>query len=167
MLVLNLLGVVLVYAASISIGWYTGEVRPALEVKYASEIIDASQRHGVEAALIAAVIQAESNFNPKARSNRGAMGLMQITTPTQRYLKLKNAYDPKQNVDAGAKYLSELLERFRGDLVRAIAAYNAGPGAVSKYAGVPPYSETRKYVKKVLSFLDFYRTTFGRKSFMS
>lgn len=131
----------------------------AVEVKFQDIIVEAAEKHSVPAPLVAAIIHAESNFNPKARSYASAKGLMQINPITQRHLGLKNAYDPHQNVDAGTKYLNYLLNKFNGKLNFAIAAYNAGPGAVSKYKGIPPYRETRKYVKKVLKYYDKYRGT--------
>lgn len=129
-------------------------------VKYSDEIIEASRIHDVDPALITAVIHAESNFKPRARSHMGAKGLMQINPPTQRHLRVKNVYDPFENICGGAKYLKELLESFDGDIGLVLAAYNAGPGAVRKYKGIPPYSETRKYVKKVLAFFDQYKQSF-------
>lgn len=125
--------------------------------EYAHFIMEAAGNHNVHPALIAAVIQAESNFNPKARSGAGAMGLMQITSPTARYLKLRNIFDPRSNIFAGAKYLKELLQMFGGNLEHAIAAYNAGPGAVKRYNGIPPYKETRDYVVRVKQLFDAYR----------
>lgn len=126
-------------------------------VQFAQIIMEAAGNHKVHPALIAAVIHAESNFNPKARSYAGAMGLMQITSPTARYLKLRNIFDPRSNIFAGAKYLKELLQMFNGDLDHAIAAYNAGPGAVKRYNGIPPYKETRNYVVRVKQLFDTYR----------
>jgi soluble lytic murein transglycosylase-like protein len=129
----------------------------AEEVAFKGLIVDAANKHKVPAALVAAIIHAESNFNPKARSYASAKGLMQINPITQKHLGLKDAYDPVQNVDAGTRYLNFLINKFNGNLKHAIAAYNAGPGAVSKYNGIPPYKETRKYVKKVLKYYSKYR----------
>lgn len=136
-------------------------------VKYSDLIAEAAVTHSVHPALIAAVIHAESGFDPMARSRADAKGLMQIAPCTERYLKLKNAYDPRQNVNAGSQYLKELLDRFKGNMVMAIAAYNAGPGAVARHAGIPPYKETRTYVKRVLAYYKQYRKTFSAAPLMS
>jgi len=120
-------------------------------------IIEAAERNSIHPALIAAVIHAESNFNTKAKSYAGAMGLMQINGVTAKYLKIKNVYDPKSNIEAGARYLKELYALF-GKLELAIAAYNAGPGAVKKYKGIPPYKETKNYVARVLQLFDQYKS---------
>jgi len=125
---------------------------------YIAIIEMAAKTHNVPAALIAAVIKAESGFNPKAMSNKGAIGLMQITLSTSRYLKVSNPFDPVQNILGGAKYLRELLDRFHGNMTLAVAAYNAGPGAVSKHGGIPPYSQTRKYVPKVLKYYNDFES---------
>lgn len=126
------------------------------KIKYRGLIISAASKHNIPPALIAAIIHAESNFNPRAVSKVGARGLMQINGVTQRHLRIRNVFDPKQNVHGGAKYLRELLNTFRGNKRMAIAAYNAGPGAVKKYRGVPPYRETRRYVVKVMKFYHMY-----------
>lgn len=126
-------------------------------IKYIEHIVSAAALHRLDPALVAAVIAAESNFNPNARSFAGAKGLMQINSVTARYLKLKNVYDPYANIHAGAKYLSELSEKFGGNTKLALAAYNAGPSAVKKYGGVPPYRETRKYIKKVMDLFEVYK----------
>lgn len=129
-------------------------------VKFSNLITKSAVTYDVPPGLVAAVIHAESNFNPKALSNKGARGLMQITGGTARYLRLKNSHDPEQNVLAGCKYLRELIDLFNGNIMLAIAAYNAGPGAVNRYDGVPPYRETKEYVKKVLGFFNIYRQFF-------
>jgi soluble lytic murein transglycosylase-like protein len=136
------------------------EPAASLAVRFADSISSAARIYDVHPALIAAVIHAESNFNPKAVSFAGARGLMQITGATQRTLQLKNAFDPHQNIVAGSKYLRQLLDRFNGNMKLAIAAYNAGPGAVSRYSGIPPYKETQAYVKKVLAYYSLYRNAF-------
>ncbi len=109
---------------------------------------------GVDKALIKAVILNESGFNPNATSATNAQGLMQLEPATAAGLGVADSYDPEQNVRGGTRYLKALLERFHGDLRLAVAAYNAGPGAVEKYGGVPPYVETQRYVGNVL---DSYR----------
>ena len=107
-------------------------------IKFKGLIIAAASKHNVPPALIAAIMHAESNFNPRAVSRVGARGLMQINGITQRHLGVRNVFDPRQNVHGGAKYIRELLNTFRGNKRMAIAAYNAGPGAVRKYRGIPP-----------------------------
>jgi soluble lytic murein transglycosylase-like protein len=110
----------------------------------------------VDPALIKAVIANESGFNANATSKVGAQGLMQLMPETAAGLGVRDAYDPAQNVAGGARYLRGLLDRFHGDKRLAIAAYNAGPGAVEKYGDVPPYAETRNYVQNVLASFDKY-----------
>ncbi|PIR16523.1 MAG: hypothetical protein COV46_08285 [Deltaproteobacteria bacterium CG11_big_fil_rev_8_21_14_0_20_49_13] len=127
-------------------------------IKYIEQIIEASKTHKINPALIAAVIAAESNFKPNARSYAGAKGLMQINDVTARYLKIRNLYDAKSNINAGTSYLSELSNMFGGDLKLVLAAYNAGPGAVKKFKGIPPYKETRRYIKKVMNYMSFYQS---------
>jgi soluble lytic murein transglycosylase-like protein len=107
-------------------------------------------KHGVDPELVHAVVQAESNYRADARSQVGARGLMQVMPSTAKDFGIKNLYDPQNNLEAGVQYLKFLLVRFPGDLKRAIAAYNAGPAAVAKYKGIPPYQETQQYVRKVL-----------------
>jgi hypothetical protein len=110
-----------------------------------------AQKYDVDPALVAAVMETESRFHKGAHSAVGARGLMQLMPRTGRWLGAKNLYDPEQNVDAGVKYIKYLQDRFDGNLNKAIAAYNAGEGNVKRYGGVPPFTETRSYVKKVLS----------------
>ncbi len=110
----------------------------------------------VDPALIKAVIANESGFNANATSKTGAQGLMQLMPDTAASLGVRDAYDPVQNVAGGTRYLRGLLDRFGGNMPLAVAAYNAGPGAVEKYGGVPPYAETRNYVQNVLASFNSY-----------
>jgi soluble lytic murein transglycosylase-like protein len=110
----------------------------------------AARRHGLDPELVMAVVSVESAFRPQAVSPKGAQGLMQLMPGTARSLGVEDPLDPAQNLDGGARHLGQLIELYNGDLVRALAAYNAGQGAVRRHGGVPPYRETRSYVKKVL-----------------
>ncbi len=112
--------------------------------------IAAARRHGLDPDLVLAVIAVESAFRPDAVSPKGAQGLMQLMPRTAASLGVKDALDPRQNVDGGARHLRFLVDLYGGDLRKALAAYNAGQGAVARHGGVPPYRETREYVKKVL-----------------
>ena len=118
---------------------------------YASLITAAADTYGVDPILIQALIQVESNYQPRARSSKGAMGLMQLMPSVAREYKIRNAYDPATNIDAGVRKLKSLIDGMQGDLKRALAAYNAGEAAVSKFGGVPPYRETQNYVSKILA----------------
>lgn len=122
-----------------------------------SLVNDNAQAQDVDPALIKAIIANESGFNANATSNVGAQGLMQLMPGTAAGLGVTDSYDPAQNVAGGTKYIKGLLQRFNGDVRLAVAAYNAGPGAVEKYGGVPPYAETQNYVQNVLSSYTKYR----------
>ncbi|MFT4179282.1 MAG: lytic transglycosylase domain-containing protein [Thermomonas sp.] len=124
---------------------------------YQNEIRAAAQAHGVEEAVIRAIIHAESAFNPNALSRVGAQGLMQLMPATARRFGVGNAFDASQNISGGVQYLAWLLKRFNGNLTLAAAGYNAGEGAVDRHGGVPPYSETRHYVERVAILADRYR----------
>jgi hypothetical protein len=117
----------------------------------ARHVREAAARHGLPESLVAAVISVESDSNPRAVSRRGALGLMQLMPSTAASLGVRDAFNPAQNVDGGARHLRDLIDRFAGDLPRALAAYNAGAQAVLRHKGVPPYPETRAFVARVLS----------------
>lgn len=116
-----------------------------------SIINEAAEKFGVDAKLIEAIIKVESNYNAKAVSKKGAVGLMQLMKSTAEQLGVKNRYDPEQNIFGGVNYFKKQLDRFGGKLELALSAYNAGPAAVEKHNGIPPYEETQSYVRKVLN----------------
>lgn len=124
---------------------------------YATEIDAAAAHYGVDPALLRGLVKQESGFNPAARSGAGAVGLTQLMPATARELGVSDPTDPAQALDGGAKYLKQQLDRFGGDPSKALAAYNAGPGAVQKFGGVPPYAETQHYVQNVLAFAAQFR----------
>ena len=117
---------------------------------YGELIAAAAQTHGVDPILVQALIQVESNYQPRAKSHKGAMGLMQLMPATAREYKVRNAYDPKANIDAGVRKLKSLIDKYQV-FELALAAYNAGEGAVKRFNGIPPYRETQNYVAKILS----------------
>jgi soluble lytic murein transglycosylase-like protein len=125
---------------------------------FASEIEQAARLYNVDPALVRAVIHAESGFNVHARSPKGAIGLMQLMPATARELGVANPRHPRENIHGGARYLAQMLLRFRNDITLATAAYNAGPNTVQRYAGVPPYAETQVYVQRVRILHERYRS---------
>jgi len=128
------------------INWHTISLNTA---SYATEVNRIAIKYDIDPALVRAVIHAESAFNAKALSNKGAQGLMQLMPGTAKDLGVGNAFDANQNIEGGVKYLAGLLKQFEGDIKLATAAYNAGPNAVKKYNGIPPYAETKVYVERV------------------
>jgi soluble lytic murein transglycosylase-like protein len=129
---------------------FHSEPKPALaDIPFADFISSAAQHHGVDADLIVSVITAESKFNPKAISRKNARGLMQLVPETAARLGVKNIFDPQQNIEAGTRYLRELLDRYNNDLALTLAAYNAGPQRVEQYKSIPPYRETISYIRRV------------------
>lgn len=126
-------------------------------VSYQAEISAAAREFGVEEAIVRAIIHAESAFNPTALSHAGAQGLMQLMPATARRFGVTDSYDASQNIRGGVQYLAWLLKRFNGNLTLAAAGYNAGEGAVDRHKGVPPYSETQRYVQRVGVLAERYR----------
>jgi soluble lytic murein transglycosylase-like protein len=142
---------------------FLGQGRPAVSIDrdgVEKLVREAAERHQVDPALIRAVIETESNWNPAAVSRKGALGLMQLIPTTAQRFGVNDAFSPKQNVDAGVRYLKTLLERYNGNLDLALAAYNAGEGAVDRAHGVPTFRETRSYVQRVQEA--YYRPGSGR-----
>lgn len=125
---------------------FTGE-----SSKYDSIIKEMSEKHGVDYDLIKHVMKTESNFNHSVVSSAGAAGLMQLMPATAKYVGVKDRFDVRQNIEGGVKYLRKMYDQHNGDLVLTLAAYNAGPGNVKKYGGVPPFKETQNYIKKILN----------------
>lgn len=128
-----------------------GSSKRAERARIDRAVFQASQKYQLPASLIRAVIKQESGFKPRATSHCGAQGLMQLMPATAKCLGVRDSYNIEQNVDGGSKYLRQMLDRYNGDTTKALAAYNAGPGAVDKYNGVPPYAETQNYVVAVQS----------------
>ena len=135
----------------------TGVSELPADVPYGAEITAAAKKYGIDPALLAGLVKQESGFNPNAGSPAGARGLTQLMPGTAAGLGVTNVLDPAQSLDGGAKYLKAQLDAFGGDVARALAAYNAGPGAVQRYGGVPPYAETQNYVRAVQANAANYR----------
>ncbi len=135
----------------------TGASELPADTPFGAEITAAAKKHGLDPALLAGLVKQESGFNPTAGSPAGARGLTQLMPGTAAGLGVTNVLDPLQSLDGGAKYLRQQLDAFGGDVTRALAAYNAGPGAVQRYGGVPPYAETQNYVRIVQANAAQYR----------
>jgi soluble lytic murein transglycosylase-like protein len=134
------------------------------DLPFGSAMTLAAERHRVDCLLVAAIVEAESGFIPDRVSPKGAIGLMQVLPSTAGEYgeaEVKNLLDPRTNLDVGSRYLGRLIDNFGGNLELAVAAYNAGPGAVERYGGVPPYTETRDYVRRVLTLYDEHHQTAG------
>jgi soluble lytic murein transglycosylase-like protein len=129
-------------------------------IPYAALFVTAGKRHGIDPALLAAMAKQESNFNPRAISPAGALGLMQLMPSTASHLNV-DPFVPSQAVDAAARLMKQNLERFKGSVSLSLAAYNSGPGTVIKYGGIPPIAETQNYVRNVLAYQRQYAGTFG------
>ena len=146
-----------VYRPFLLLRRYMGRLRGKETARFDQLIAATCQRYGVEFALVKAVIKAESAFDPSALSPAGARGLMQLMPATAAQHGVDNTHNPQSNIEGGVRHLRLLLNRFRGNLPLTLAAYNAGPEAVDRYHGVPPYAETRTYVQRVLQYRESYR----------
>jgi len=120
-------------------------------------IEDAAKAYNIDSNLIKAVIASESRGNPEARSPKDAKGIMQLIDSTAKEMGVQDVWDPRENIFGGARYLRTMLDQFDGDIEKTLASYNAGPGAVKKYNGIPPYKETQQYVKRTMNFLNYFR----------
>ena len=125
--------------------------------QYDQIITEAAERHGVSFSLLKAMIKIESDFNPRAISRAGAMGLMQIMPENIKNLKIKDPFDPRENIMGGTRYLKQMIDRFNGKLPLALAAYNAGPNIVERYQRIPPYTETENYVEAVMKYYSIFK----------
>ena len=121
-------------------------------------VLKAANRYEIDPALVMAIIMAESSYNPKAISKKGAKGLMQLMPTTARSLGVKDSFNPEHNINAGVRYFKKLLSRFDGDIELALAAYNAGSRKVREHRGIPPFRATRHYIKKVIKYYRYYKT---------
>ncbi len=140
-----------VYPAAPSVGGESGSGQ------YDALVNQAAARYGLDPAVLHGLIQQESGFDPNSTSSAGAEGLTQLMPSTAASLGVTNPLDPAQSIDGGARYLSQMMAQFGGNVSDALAAYNAGPGAVQRYGGIPPYAETQSYVAKVLAYAEAYR----------
>ena len=163
-------GSILISNDGVGSGWRVGGQAPSdlyllsrkdAVTPYDGAIQETARRHGVDAQLVRSVILVESNFNPAAVSRKGARGLMQLMPGTAQRYGVKNVHDAVENIRGGVAYLSDLLTAYRGDLTLALAAYNAGEGAVQRHAGVPPYPETQEYVRRAMLVLGGTRPLLG------
>jgi len=145
------------FASSLKITPGRQPIVTASNTPYDNLIHKAAIKHNVDPSLVKAVMKAESNFNPYDRSSKGACGLMQLMPGTAKLLGVKRIYSPEENILAGTKYLRDMLYRYNGNVENALAAYNAGPGAVEKYKSIPPYRETKNYIKKVTKYYKSYK----------
>ena len=125
--------------------------------RYDQIITEAAERHGVSFSLLKAMIKIESDFNPRAISRAGAMGLMQIMPENIKRLKIKDPFDPRENIMGGTRYLKQMIDRFNGKLPLALAAYNAGPNTVERYQRIPPFTETEDYVEAVMKYYSIFK----------
>ena len=125
--------------------------------RYDQIITDAAERHGVSFSLLKAMIKIESDFNPRAISKAGAMGLMQIMPENIKELNIKDPFDPRENIMGGTRYLKQMIDRFNGKLSLALAAYNAGPNTVERYQRIPPFTETEDYVEAVMKYYSIFK----------
>jgi soluble lytic murein transglycosylase-like protein len=146
-------------AATASTPMAAGPSELPADVPYGAEITAAAKKHGLDPALLAGLVKQESGFNPNAGSPAGAQGLCQLMPGTAAGLGVTDLHDPVQSIEGGAKYLAQQLKTFNGDVARALAAYNAGPGAVQRFGGVPPYAETQNYVRAVQANAAGFRTS--------
>lgn len=129
---------------------YLGDVAENGKKDIDNIIEEISSKYGIDKNLVTSIANAESNKNPKAVSNKGAMGIMQLMPETAKDLGVKNPFDIRENVEAGVLYFKDMLNKYKGDTEKALAAYNAGPGTVDKYGGIPPYKETQNYIRKIM-----------------
>ncbi|MCD6281381.1 MAG: lytic transglycosylase domain-containing protein [Deltaproteobacteria bacterium] len=138
-------------------GWnlYIKEKKPGADDLYTQEVITSvARRYGISPVIIRAIIEVESEMNEGAVSSKGAIGLMQVMPETARDMGIDDPWDTRQNIVAGTRYFARLLKHYKGDVRLALAAYNAGPGVVDRYRGIPPFEETREYVKRVMAFIE-------------
>jgi len=143
---------------------YTAAAGASQSGPYDGLIAQAASRYGLDPAILHGLIQQESGFNPNSQSSAGAAGLTQLMPGTASSMGVANPLNPTESIEGGARYLSQMMSQFGGNVTDALAAYNAGPGAVQQYGGVPPYAETQSYVSKVLGYAESYRQSAGAGS---